>query len=267
MLYITGTPIGNLQDITIRQLNILKNVDLIAAEDTRHSRKLLNYYGITTTLTSYHSHSGDSKVKFLIDKLQQGKSIALITDSGMPIISDPGIDIILQCKNYNIPFTTIPGPTAFVSALVMSSFETTKFSFYGFLSQKQKKDLSFILKDEKTIIIYEAPHKLKKTLQLLKDVLELDRKICIARELTKKYEEVLNFNIEEACEYYNNIMPKGEFVIVIQSKKLENEVSKTPLLEQVNAYIKKGNTKKEAIKLVAKDMKLPKNEVYKATLT
>ncbi|MCL1995040.1 MAG: 16S rRNA (cytidine(1402)-2'-O)-methyltransferase [Defluviitaleaceae bacterium] len=263
MLYICGTPIGNLQDITLRQLDILKTVDIIAAEDTRHSRKLLTHFGITTPITSYHSHSGEGKGRFLLAKLQQGKKIALITDSGMPLISDPGIDIVRMCRENNIPITTVPGPTAFVSALVLSGFDTASFTFFGFLSKKQKKDLSFLVNHEQTIILQEAPHKITKTLELLQNALGAERPIAISREITKLYEETLCFTLGEAVSYYKENAAQGEFVIVIEGREAEPEVITTPIPDQVASYMEKGFSKKEAIKMVAKDMRLPKSVVYR----
>ena len=268
MLYITGTPIGNLEDITIRQLNILKSVDLIAAEDTRHSIKLLNHYDITTKMTSYHSHSPQSKTDKLVTMLQEGKSIALITDSGMPIISDPGADIVSQCLELNIGVTTVPGPTALISALVLSGFDATSFVFHGFLGKKQKKDVSFLLKEDKTIILYEAPHKLVNTIKSLHASLGSERKVAIIREITKRYEEIQRFTLKEALDHYNETKQiQGEFVIVIEPKEIEQELNTTPIPLQIESYIQKGLTKKDAIKQVAKDMNLPKSEVYKETIS
>ena len=265
MLYICGTPIGNLQDITIRQLETLKTVDIIAAEDTRHSQKLLNHYNITTPLTSYHSHSTDKKTKYLLSSMQNGKKIALITDSGMPLISDPGLDIVRMCCENDIPITTVPGPCAFVSGLIMSSFDTTSFTFFGFLSKKQKKDLSFLSNHEQTIVLLEAPHKLIKTLYLLKGSLGENRPIAISKEITKLYEHTLRTTIDGAIEHYEQTPPKGEFVITIDGAKQKPQVESTiPLSEQVANYQTKGISKKDAIKLVAKDMGLKKSVVYGA---
>lgn len=266
MLYICGTPIGNLQDITLRQLDTLKAVDLIAAEDTRHSRKLLTHFGINTPLTSYHDHSSETKTKYLLEKLLEGKKIALITDSGMPIISDPGLDIVRMCHANNIPVTTVPGPTAFVSALIMSGLDVSSFTFFGFLTKKQKKDLSFLAKHEHTIILYEAPHKILKTLELLKEALGENRLISISREITKFYEETLRLTIGEAVEHYKQNAPQGEFVIVIEKAEIEPQANTTPIIEQVDNYIAKGYPKKDAIKMVAKDMRLPKSIIYKEVL-
>ncbi|MCL1935086.1 MAG: 16S rRNA (cytidine(1402)-2'-O)-methyltransferase [Defluviitaleaceae bacterium] len=268
MLYICGTPIGNLEDITIRQLRILEEVDIIAAEDTRHSKKLLSHFDIKTPLISYHEYSRENKKNYIIEKLLKGKSIALITDSGMPLISDPGIEIVKECYNKNIPITTIPGPTAFVSAFVMSGFYSTSFTFYGFLTKNQKKNLSFLKKNNTTAIIYESPHKLLKTLILLKEELGENQKIAIAREITKLYEQILCFTLKEAVNYYENNKIIGEFVLVLEQNENENEneISTIPLDIQVSQYIEQGYSKKESIKKVAKDMNIPKSEVYKFTI-
>lgn len=257
MLYICGTPIGNLEDITLRQLRILKEADLIAAEDTRRSLKLLNYYDITKPLVSYHHHNRKSKGDYLLDKLREGLIIALITDGGMPLISDPGAELVSLCRQNNIPVTTVPGPTAFVSAFILSGFNTEAFSFFGF---KSHKELKLLANEEKTMILYEAPHRLTKTLKVLKEILG-NRKIAIVREITKIYEESLFFTLEEGIEYYKSRVPKGEFVIVIEGQKriLEWDISVT---EHVNMYLQKGFSEKEAIKLTAKDRNLPKREVY-----
>ena len=262
MLYIVGTPIGNLEDMTFRQIKTLKEVDLIAAEDTRHSRKLLNHFEIKTSLTSYHEHNKDTKTDFLIKEMLLGKNIAIITDGGMPIISDPGLEIVEKCHENGIGVTTIPGPTAFVSAFVMSGINSSSFVFEGFLSKKQKKQLESISKEERAVIIYESPHKLLKTLIRLKDALGGDRKIATVREITKLYEEVLTFTLDEAVKYYENNQPMGEFVVVIDGNKQEKEISTVPISEQVDEYIAIGYSKNDAIKQVAKDMDLPKREVY-----
>ena len=262
MLYICGTPIGNLEDITIRQLNTLKKVDLIAAEDTRHTRKLLTHFEIKTPLTSYHEYNKTSKTDYLLKELLEGKDIALVTDSGMPIISDPGLEIVKACHENNIAVTTVPGPTAFVSGYILSGMGTESFVFEGFLTKKQKKQLDHLANEERTIILYESPHKLLKTLKLLVGVLGADRKIATVREITKLYEEVRHFNLDEAVKYYEMNAPMGEFVLVIKGKESVVEKDDTPLEIQVQNLIESGVSKNEAIKLVAKKMDLPKREVY-----
>ena len=267
MLYICGTPIGNLEDITMRQLRILQEVDLIAAEDTRHSRKLLHHFDIKTPMISYHEHSNESKTDELLKQLLAGKKIAIISDSGMPVISDPGFQLVTACNQLKIPVTTVPGPTAFVSALLMSGFNPDSFVFLGFLNKKQKKDLSFLHREDKTVLIYEAPHKLVKTLTLFQEQLNPQRKIAIAREITKLYEEVLHVTIQEACDYYQEHQPMGEYVLVLAGEVIKQEKNEMPISDQVVAYQQKGISKKDAIKQVAKDMDLPKNEVYKEVIT
>ena len=262
MLYICGTPLGNLEDITLRQLRILEEVDLIAAEDTRHSGKLLSHFDIKTPMTSYHEHSGETKIDYLIDKLKQGKKIAIISDGGMPVISDPGFRLVTACHDHNIPVTTIPGPTAMVSALVMSGFNPDSFIFLGFLSKKQKKDLSFLATEDKTTILYEAPHKLEKTLEQLRNQLNPNRRIAIIREITKLYEENLRLTLAEAWDYYQNNKPMGEYVLVLEGEPQRQVVSDLPIPEQVAQLVSQGMTKKDATKQVAKTMNLPKSEVY-----
>jgi len=267
ILYICGTPIGNLEDITLRQLRIFKEVDLIAAEDTRHTIKLLNYYEIKCPLTSYHEFNKKDKGNEIIKKLLAGKNIALVTDAGMPAISDPGEDIIKLCYDNNILVTTVPGPTAIISALVLSGISSRHYVFEGFLSQN-KKDLKESLKrigeEKRTIVLYESPHRLIKTLEVLKQVLNEDRKLSVIRELTKKHEEVLIFTIEEAILYYKDANPRGEFVLVIEGKQSTSsyEWENLSIESHVNSYIKLGNTKKEAIKLVAKERNIGKRYVY-----
>jgi len=262
MLYICGTPIGNLEDITLRQLNTLKAVDIIAAEDTRHSLKLLNYYNIKCPLISYHHHNKKARSKYLIDQLDQGKKIALITDGGMPAVSDPGWDMVLLCKEMGIQITTVPGPTALISGLVLSGFDTTSFAFEGFLDKKNKRQMNRLVLEERTIILYEAPHKLVKTLLFLQSILGGHRPMATARELTKKFEEISHFTISEAIQYYEKNRPQGEFVLIIQGKEHEERQWDISIKDHVEIYLKKGHTKMEAIKMVAKERGVGKREVY-----
>lgn len=262
MLYITGTPIGNLEDITLRQLRILGEVDLIAAEDTRHSLKLLTYYNIKTKFVSYHANSSYEKTLHLLQILEEGKQIALITDCGMPLISDPGSKLVNLAYEKGIKVTTVPGPTAFVSGLVLSTLSTSKFIFEGFFPVKKHSVLINSLKTEtRTVCFYEAPHRLIKTLNILKEL--GDRKISIIREITKLYEEALLFSsAEEAILHFNINKPKGEFVIVIEGRETESIFNNT-LEDHVEELIFEGYSKKDAIKQVAKLRSLPKSEVYK----
>lgn len=271
-LYICPTPIGNLEDITYRTLRILNEVDLIAAEDTRHSLQLLNHFDISKPLTSYHEHNKDSKGGYLITKLLEGENIALISDAGMPGISDPGQDIIAEAIENNIEIEVLPGATAFVTALVGSGMDTHKFVFEGFLDRDKKlrrKRLEEIKNEKRTIIFYESPHRLKET---LKDMLKYlgNRKITVNRELTKKYQEIIREDIETVIEIFNNREVKGEFVLIVEGFSGEvEEIGKYDDLnerEYVIQLIEEGINKKDAIKIVCKDRKLKKDIVYKQVL-
>lgn len=274
-LYLVPTPIGNLKDITLRALEVLENVDLIAAEDTRQSLKLLNHFNIKKTLISYHQHNELGKSNILIDKLKEGKNIALVSDAGTPGISDPGSIIVLKCIEEGIAFEVLPGATAVTTAVVNSGLDTTKFIFRGFLPRENKDRKIVIeeLKDRKeTLIFYEAPHRLRETLNFLKNNLG-DRKISICRELTKLHEEIIRTTIEEAIEIYRNKEPKGEYVLVVEGKTTEEiekeEKSKWEQLtieQHINKYIEEGFDKKEAIKKVAKDRNVTKSEIYKYSI-
>lgn len=271
-LYICPTPIGNLEDITYRTLRILNEVDLIAAEDTRHSLQLLNHFDISKPLTSYHEHNKDSKGGYLITKLLEGENIALISDAGMPGISDPGQDIIAEVIENNIEIEVLPGATAFVTALVGSGMDTHKFVFEGFLDRDKKlrrKRLEEIKNEKRTIIFYESPHRLKET---LKDMLKYlgNRKITVNRELTKKYQEIIREDIETVIEIFNNREVKGEFVLIVEGFSGEvEEIGKYDDLnerEYVIQLMEEGINKKDAIKIVCKDRKLKKDIVYKQVL-
>lgn len=271
-LYICPTPIGNLEDITYRTLRVLNEVDLIAAEDTRHSLQLLNHFDISKPLTSYHEHNKDSKGGYLITKLLEGENIALISDAGMPGISDPGQDIIAEAIENNIEIEVLPGATAFVTALVGSGMDTHKFVFEGFLDRDKKlrrKRLEEIKNEKRTIIFYESPHRLKET---LKDMLKYlgNRKIAVNRELTKKYQEIIREDIETVIEIFNNREVKGEFVLIVEGFSGEvEEVGKYDELnerEYVIQLMEEGINKKDAIKIVCKDRKLKKDIVYKQVL-
>ncbi|MFH1782614.1 MAG: 16S rRNA (cytidine(1402)-2'-O)-methyltransferase [Candidatus Omnitrophota bacterium] len=218
-LYIVSTPIGNLKDITLRAIETLKAVDLIACEDTRHTKKLLTHYGISRPLTSYFEHNKVKKGEYLVKLLQEGKNIALVSDSGTPGISDPGFKIINLAIKNNIPTTIIPGPCAFIGALVLSGLPTDSFIFKGFLSNKgakRRKQLGELKQEEKTLILYESPHRL---IKLLQDILEVlgDKELAIVRELTKIYEETLRLKASQAIKHFTDHPPKGEFVILVRS--------------------------------------------------
>ncbi len=274
-LYLCATPIGNLEDITLRALRTLKEVDLIAAEDTRNSIRLLNHFEIKTPMTSYHEHNKIEKAYQLVDLMGQGKNIALITDAGTPGISDPGEDLVRICYAKGIEVTSLPGAAACVTALTMSGQKTRRFSFEAFLprDKKQREEvLEEMGKDTRTLIVYEAPHHLKKTLKELYDVLG-ERSITICRELTKKFEEKLPMTLSEAVNYYEEKEPRGEFVLVIEGKNRE-EMKKQQqamwedldLEEHMAIYEKKGMARKDAMKAVAKDRGISKREVYQGLL-
>ena len=265
-LYIVATPIGNLEDITIRALNVLKEVDLIAAEDTRHTLKLLNHYEITKPLISYHRHNEETKKEVLIEKLKNGENIAIVSDAGTPGICDPGEEVIKQAIEEKIEIIPIPGACAFVNALICSGIDTKEFAFLGFLplnKKLRKEKLNEIEKETKTTIIYEAPHKLKTTLEDLREILG-NRKIVLARELTKIHEEFIRGTVEEIISKTDDL--KGEFVIIIEGTSVkeekESELNELSLEEHYNFYEAKGLDKKEIIKKIAKDRNVNKNEIY-----
>ena len=265
-LYIVATPIGNLEDITLRALKILKEIDLIAAEDTRQTLKLLNYYDIHKPLISYHRHNEDVKSDVLIEKLKQGNNIALVSDAGTPGICDPGEEIIRKAIENKIEVIPIPGACAMINALVASGIDTKEFIFLGFLPLNKKlrlQKLNEIENSDKTIILYEAPHKMEQTLKDLKQILN-NRSIVLARELTKIHEEFIRKDINELIENIKNI--KGEMILIIEGnldkKEEENFLNKVTLEEHYEYYKNIGLTKKEIIKKIAKDRNLNKNEVY-----
>lgn len=265
-LYIVATPIGNLEDITLRALKILKEVDLIAAEDTRQTLKLLNYYEINKPLISYHRHNEDVKSGILIEKLKNGENIALVSDAGTPGICDPGEEVIKKAIDENIEVIPVPGACAMINALICSGISTKEFEFFGFLplnKKLRKEKLNEIKNSNKTVIIYEAPHKMKSTLEDLKEILE-DRNIVLARELTKIHEEFIRKNIDELLNDIDKL--KGEMILIIERNSVtENEENKLNILsleEHYKFYENKGLNKKEIIKKIAKDRNLNKNEIY-----
>ena len=266
ILYIVATPIGNLEDITIRAIRILKEVDLIAAEDTRHTLKLLNHLEISKPLISYHRHNEDVKSNVLLEKLEEGKNIALVSDAGTPGICDPGEEIIKKCIELEIKVVPVPGACAMINSLICSGIDTKEFTFLGFLplnKKLRKNKLDEIEKTNKTIIIYEAPHKLDNTLKDLKQILDKNRKIVLAREITKIHEEFIRGNIDNIIEKIQDV--KGEFVIIIEGNSVvleENELNKLSLKEHYKLYESQGFSKKEIIKKIAKDRNVNKNEIY-----
>lgn len=270
-LYLCGTPIGNLGDMTLRVIELLKECDIIAAEDTRNTLKLLNHFDIQKTLVSYHEHNKFQKGPELIEKLKNGANIALVTDAGMPGISDPGADMVRLCQTEGIPVTAAPGPTAFSTALVLSGLDSRRFIFEGFLPTDKKEKaqvLKSIEKETRTVIFYEAPHRLKTT---LKELFEStgDREAACIREITKKFEEVKKGNMSELIEYYNVNEPKGEFVIVIggaDAQELKKEEiaawESITVEEHVKKYMAEGMSEKDAMKQAAKDRGITKRDIY-----
>lgn len=270
-IYLVATPIGNLEDITFRALETLKNVDFIAAEDTRHTMQLLNHFEIKKKLISYHRHNEELKTDELISEVLEGKNIAIVTDAGTPGISDPGEEIVKKAIENNIDVIPIPGACALINSLIVSGMSTKEFSFYGFLplnKKNRKETLNKIKKEQNTVILYEAPHKLIKTLQ---DILEEigDVNACLVRELTKIHEEKLYGNISKLISLVTE--PKGEFVIILDlNKNVEDDEEKNfeemSLEEHYKFYEEKGLEKKEIIKQIAKDRKVSKNEIYQKFL-
>lgn len=271
-LYLVPTPIGNLKDITLRALETLQEADFIAAEDTRQTLKLLNHFDIKKPLISYHKYNEQIKSDKIIELLAEGKNIALVSDAGTPGISDPGSVIVQRCIEKMIDFEVLPGATAITTALVYSGLDTTKFLFRGFLPRENKERKIItdeLLKSQETLIFYEAPHRLLDTLTYLLDTFG-NRSIAVCRELTKIYEEIYRGSLKEALEYFIENRPRGEFVLVLEGKKLEEikeekreEWINLSIEEHIVKYIKDGLSKKDAIKLVAKERELPKSEVYK----
>ncbi len=274
-LYICPTPIGNLDDITIRALNTLKKVDLIAAEDTRRTVKLLNHFNIKCSLTSYHEHNAKEKGEFLINKLLKGVDIALVSDAGMPGISDPGEDLVKLAVENEIDIEALPGPTASILALVASGLSTNKFVFEGFLDSKKKKRRQRITElntELRTIIFYESPYRL---IGLLKDINNIlgDRKIAVAKELTKRFEKIYRGNVSQVLKKLNKEKIKGEFVVVVSGidkekiKQIDKDMwNSMTIREHIELYISKGFSKKDAVKKVSKERELPKREVYKESI-
>ena len=275
-LYLCATPIGNLEDITFRVVRTLKEVDVIAAEDTRNSIKLLNHFEIKTPLTSYHEFNKYDKAKVLVSRMLGGENIALITDAGTPGISDPGEELVRQCYEAGVEVTSLPGAAACVTALTLSGLSTRRFAFEAFFPADKKEKAAILeeLKSEtRTIIIYEAPHRLKKTIAELLSVLG-NRKLTAVKELTKLHENVFLTTLEEALVYYEENEPRGEFVLVIEGRKIEElkkekeaSFQEMDINEHMKLYLDKGMDKKEAMKAVAVDRGIPKREVYKMLLT
>ncbi len=269
ILYLCATPIGNLSDISARCIEIFNSVDLIAAEDTRRTVQLLNHLGISKPLTSYHEHNKKEKGAYIISLLKEGKNAALVSDAGTPAISDPGEDLVKMCIEENITVTSIPGPVAAVNALILSGISAGRFAFEGFLSvnnRHRRAHLESVKHDTHTLIFYEAPHKLRYTLADMAEYFGADRRIALARELTKIHEEILRMTLGEAVEYYSEKSPRGEYVIIVEGFSGEtNEVqwwSGLDYAEHTDKYINDGMSEKDAIKQTAKDRNIPKRTVY-----
>jgi 16S rRNA (cytidine1402-2'-O)-methyltransferase len=274
-LYICPTPIGNLEDITLRVLRVMQEADVIAAEDTRHSIKLLNHYDIQKPLTSYHEHNKEAKGTHLIEKLQRGEIIALVSDAGMPGISDPGADLIKLCIEHDIEFEVLPGATAFTTALVASGLPTNHFAFEGFLDREKKnrkKRLEFLKNDDRTMIFYEAPHRLEAALKDIHEILG-NRNAVAARELTKRHEEFVRGTVVELIAHFEAHPPKGEFVVLVEGmsqetmKAMEEEKwEKISIKDHLRMFMDAGIDKKEAVKKVAKERGIGKRVVYEESI-
>lgn len=274
-LYLCATPIGNLQDMSPRVLETLRDVDLIAAEDTRNSRKLMTHFQISTPMTSYHEYNKVEKAYTLIGKLQEGQNIALITDAGTPAISDPGEVLVRMCQEAGITVTSLPGPAALIVALTLSGLATRRFCFEGFLppdKKERKQILEELTQETRTIILYEAPHHLKATLKELYDALG-ERKITLCRELTKKFETIFPTTLEGALAFYEENEPRGEYVLVLEGKSLQQKkqeqqesFAEMSIEEHMKIYEDKGVDHKEAMKLVAKERGISKRDVYQYLL-
>lgn len=274
-LYICATPIGNLKDMTPRVVETLSFVDLIAAEDTRNSIKLLNHFGIKTSMTSYHEYNKVEKAQVLVQKMKEGLNVALITDAGTPAISDPGEVLVKLCQQEGITVTSLPGAAACITALTLSGLSTRRFCFEGFLPSEKKEKaeiLELLAEESRTIILYEAPHRLARTLRELYEALG-ERKITICRELTKKFETVMPTTLESALAFYETEEPRGEYVLVVEGKSFlrkkqeRQEVFLSLSIEEhLKRYEEAGMERKEAMKAVAKDRGVSKREIYQYML-
>ena len=271
ILYLVATPIGNLGDLSPRAVEIMNTVDLIAAEDTRRTLQLLNHFGITKPLTSYHEHNKKTKGEYIVSLLKEGKNVAQVSDAGTPAISDPGEDLVKLCIENDITVTSVPGPVAGINALILSGMNTRRFAFEGFLSvnkRHRREHLASVKNDSHTLIFYEAPHKLRTTLADMRDCFGGSRKIAMVRELTKLHEEVIRTDLDGAVLKYEEEAPRGEYVLVIEGapEKAEDSAeawwSELSINEHVDKYIAGGISSKEAVKQTATDRKLPKREVY-----
>ncbi len=270
-LYVVGTPIGNLEDMTFRAIEVLRQVDWIAAEDTRHTGVLLHHFQITTSQLSYHDHNRSSRTGELIQRLRQGQAIALVTDAGIPGISDPGYELIVACIKADCAVVPIPGVTAAVTGLMASGLPTNRFVFEGFLPTKSKERgdrLAQLQQESRTIILYEAPHRLLQTLQDLATTIPGDRAIVISRELTKLYEEFWRGSLSEAIAHYSQTPPKGEFTVILQGNTDQPiPPSETVLKTELKALLAQGFTRSQASRTLAKQTQLPRQQIYQLSLT
>lgn len=270
ILYVVGTPIGNLEDMTFRAVRILQTVDLIAAEDTRHTGKLLQHFQITTPQISYHEHNSNSRISELLQQLGSGKAIAIVTDAGMPAISDPGFELVKACVEAGISVVPIPGPSAVITALSAAGLPTEKFVFEGFLptkNQDRQERLEFLQAEARTIVFYESPHRLRQTLQDLADVLGQDRCLVLARELTKLYEEFFRGKIGDAIAYYTEREPQGEYTLVVAGlPPLKLQLSEVQLKAELQQIMSQGISRSQASRQLAKATSLPRRHLYQLAL-
>lgn len=270
-LYLVATPIGNLEDMTFRAARILKTVALIAAEDTRHTGKLLQHFGITTPQISYHDHNRQFRLPYLLEHLQQGRDLALVTDAGLPGICDPGADLVAACRQAEIPVIPLPGATAGLTALMASGLSTERFAFEGFLPPKVKprqERLHSLLADPRTLIFYEAPHRLVATLTALAEVFGAERRVVTARELTKLHEEFWSGELGEACRHYQDQAPKGEFVILVEgARETAPTFSEGHLQVELQALLAQGLSRSDASRQLAQITQLPRRQLYQLALT
>lgn len=269
-LYLVGTPIGNLEDMTFRAIQVLQQVDWIAAEDTRHTGKLLQHFQIKTPQISYHEHNRTARIPDLLDRLQQGKSIALVTDAGMPCVSDPGYELVKACAEAGFAVVPIPGVTAAITALAASGLPSDRFTFEGFLPAKEKERLQTLERlqgETRTMIFYEAPHRLRETLAAIAQIFGMDRSMTIARELTKMHEEFLRGTVEAAIEHYTQRDPQGEYTLIVAGAdvkmlELTDEVLKSELL----SLLKQGLSRSQASRQLAQQTNLPRRQLYQLAL-
>jgi 16S rRNA (cytidine1402-2'-O)-methyltransferase len=269
-LYVVGTPIGNLEDMTFRAIDVLKQVDLIAAEDTRHTGKLLQYFQIKTPQISHHEHNWVTRIPELVEKLQQGKSIAIVTDAGMPCVSDPGYELVKACAAAGLPVVPIPGVTAVITAIAASGLDSLRFSFEGFLPAKEKERqtvLATLQAEARTMVFYESPHRLRESLASMGGVFGVDRAIVVARELTKLHEEFWRGTVGEAITLYQTREPKGEYTIVVAgSAAVVATVSDADLRSALGRLLADGLSRSAASKQLAQELNLPKREIYQISL-